>query len=138
MQNILDSILSFLPAIGLLTQEGSVPPESFLPGIWASQGTLVFDRAKLRWPGDLLHEAGYIATTPAALRSQLDDALDSLESVPQAGEAEATAWAYAAIVHLRLDPAVLFHERTSLVFIIRLNQYLTLMKLLIIPKTPII
>jgi hypothetical protein len=61
------------------------------------------------WPGDLLHEAGHIATTPPALRSSLSNGIELPDSVPYATEAEVTAWAYAAIVHLGLDPAVLFH-----------------------------
>ena len=84
-------------------------PARFCPG-FESRGTLVYERAALRWPGDVLHEAGHIAVTPAALREALDDALDSPPAVAHAGEVEATAWAYAATVHLELDPSVLFHE----------------------------
>ncbi len=98
MLSTLDSILAFLDEIKLLASEGVVPPDSCLPGIRVSRGMLVFDRATLRWPGDLLHEAGHIAVTPSSLRAALDDALDSSDSVPHAGEAEATAWAYVAIV----------------------------------------
>jgi hypothetical protein len=110
MQACLDSILAFLAEIGIVTREASTPAGSFLPGIRISRGTLLFDRSALRWPGDLLHEAGHIATAPAALRASLDDALESSDSVPHAGEVEATAWAYAAVVQLQLDPAVLFHD----------------------------
>jgi hypothetical protein len=107
---LLNTILTFLDEIQLSATEGFVSPDSFLPGIRIAGGTLVFDRAALRWPGDLLHEAGHIAVAPASLRSSLDDALDSAHSVANAGEVEATAWAYAATVHLRLAPSVLFHE----------------------------
>jgi hypothetical protein len=106
----LNAILSFLDDIQLSASEGFVPPDSFLPGLRISRGALIFDRAALRWPGDLLHEAGHIAVTPSSLRSALDAALESPGCVPHAGEAEATAWAYAAIVHLHLHPSVLFHE----------------------------
>lgn len=106
----LDTILAFLVEIELSASEGVVPPDSFLPGIRVAHGTLVFDRDSLRWPGDLLHEAGHVAVTPASLRSALDDALVATTAIPHAGEAEATAWAYAAIVHLQLAPSVLFHE----------------------------
>lgn len=106
----LNAILAFLEEISLPMQEGSVPADSFLPGIRVSRGMLIFDRPAVRWPGDLLHEAGHIAMTPAAVRPALEDALDLDGSVPQAGEAEVTAWAYAAIVHLRLPPSLLFHE----------------------------
>jgi len=110
MPEALTTILSFLDEIGLRASERPIPPgSSFLPGIRITQGTLVFDRTALRWPGDLLHEAGHIAVTPASLRPLLDDALDPSLSGPYAREVEATAWAYPATVHLELDPAVLFH-----------------------------
>src|SRR5215470_17845326 len=107
---ILDTILAFLADIQIPVGEGPVPADSVLPGIRLVRGTLVYDRAALRWPGDLLHEAGHIAVTPAALRPVLSGALESPVEAPHAGEVEATAWAYAAAVHLGLPPAALFHE----------------------------
>jgi hypothetical protein len=109
MHDILQTIIEFLTGIGILITEGAVPGDAFLRGVRISQGTLVFDRATLRWPGDLLHEAGHIAVTPAALRTSLDGALDASASLPHAGEVEAIAWSFAAVVHLGLDPSVLFH-----------------------------
>lgn len=103
-------ILGFLGSIGLPVREGQVPNGSFLPGVRIERGGLCVDRARLLWPGDLLHEAGHLAVVPAALRSAMDDALQDLPAVPHGGEIEATAWAWAALQHLGLDPAVLFHE----------------------------
>ncbi len=110
MSDVLETILAFLADIGITATEGPVPPESFLPGVRISAGTLIFDRASLRWPSDLLHEAGHIAVMPSSLRRSLDDALDAEPEAENAGEVEAIAWAYAASVHLQLDAAVLFHE----------------------------
>lgn len=107
---VLDRILAFLDGIGLPTAEAPVDAAAFLPGVRVVEGVVVYDRATLRWPADLLHEAGHIAIVPAALRVRLTDQLDLGAEVEHAGEAEATAWAYAAIVHLRLDPALLFHD----------------------------
>lgn len=106
----LDLVLDFLSKVEVPVREGPVPADSVLPGILVSRGWLIIDRAAIRWPGDLLHEAGHIAVTPAAHRDELDGALESSSQAPFSGEVEATAWAYAAIVHLGLDPAVLFHE----------------------------
>ena len=53
-----DRIVDFLRGIGLPVTEGSVPDDCFLPGVRIHHGTLVFDRQRLQWPGDLLHEAG--------------------------------------------------------------------------------
>ncbi|KRD14609.1 hypothetical protein ASE39_16845 [Acidovorax sp. Root267] len=105
-----DRILDFLRGIGLAVFEAEVPDDSFLPGVRIERGGLRVDRARLRWPGDLLHEAGHLAVVPAAQRPTLDDALQDLPAVPHGGEIEATAWAWAALCHLRMDSAVLFHD----------------------------
>jgi hypothetical protein len=103
------SIVEFLNRIGIKTTSGPVPACCFLPGVRVLRGTLVYDAASLTWPGDLLHEAGHITVAPAALRETLNDGIEVPDSVSFASEAEATAWAYAAVRHLKLDPAVLFH-----------------------------
>jgi hypothetical protein len=103
-------IVAFLRGIGIAVTQGRVPEDAFLPGVRIAEGSLVYDPSALRWPGDLLHEAGHIATTPAAQRHRLSDDLDGQESPEHGGEIEATAWAYAASVALGLDPRVLFHE----------------------------
>lgn len=105
-----DRILDFLRGIGIAVREAEVPEGSFLPGIRIERGGLRVDRARLLWPGDLLHEAGHLAVVPAALRPALDDALQDLPAVPHGGEIEATAWAWAALRHLGLHSAVLFHD----------------------------
>lgn len=109
MHELTQTIVDFLDSIGIPVREGTVAIDSFLPGLAISHGTLVYDRKTLKWPGDLLHEAGHIATMPASLRALLSDSLEESPAVPHAGEAEATAWAYAAIVHLGMAPSVLFH-----------------------------
>lgn len=106
----LDRILAFLDEIRLPVAEGPVPEDSFLPGVRIAGGIVVYDRAALRWPGDLLHEAGHIAVTPSRLRPALSDGLAQMPCVEHAGEVEATAWAFAAVAHLRLHPSVLFHD----------------------------
>ncbi|KGM56299.1 hypothetical protein N800_08880 [Lysobacter daejeonensis GH1-9] len=106
---VLAKIVDFLNNIGIETSEGVVPDSSFLPGVRITSGQLVYDPASLTWPGDLLHEAGHIATVPSSLRSMLSDGVELPEPATYATEAEATAWAYAAVRHLQLDPAVLFH-----------------------------
>lgn len=103
------TIVEFLCSIGLDVRAAAVADDAFLPGLRIAAGSLLVDRARLRWPGDLLHEAGHIATTPAAARAHLDDALASAPAIAHAGEAEATAWAWAALQHLGLAPDLLFH-----------------------------
>lgn len=106
----LDTILAFLDGIGLPPIETTLDEGVFLPGLRIDAGRLLFDRVRLRWPGDLLHEAGHLAVMPARLRGTLSDDVAAAAAVPHAGEVEATAWAYAATVHLGLPASVLFHE----------------------------
>lgn len=108
-RTVVDDIVRFLRGIGIAVREDAVPDDAFLPGLRIESGGLVVDRATLVWPGDLLHEAGHIAVTPAADRHLLTDDLHEQIETPHAGEVEATAWAYAAAVALKLDPSVLFH-----------------------------
>jgi hypothetical protein len=101
----LDRIVSFCREIGLVVQERELPADTFVPGILIENGHLVIDRAKLAYPGDLLHEAGHIAVTPPSQRAAMSGNLQST----QADEIAAQAWSFAAARHLGIDPAVVFH-----------------------------
>ena len=111
MQEALDRIVEFLLAIGIPTRPGPVAQGSFLSAIRVVHGGLVYDPQHLRWPGDLLHEAGHIAVTPAAQRAGLNDALDGAEAAAHGGELEAMAWSWAALVYLGLPGELLFHAQ---------------------------
>jgi hypothetical protein len=104
--SIFATIAAFLAEIGLPVEIGEIRQPTFLPGIHAESGILRVDSAKLSWPGDLLHEAGHLALLTGEQRRQV------MGNVGDDGGAElgAIAWSYAAAVHLRLDPGVVFHE----------------------------
>jgi len=71
---------------------------------------MIVDETKLKYPGDLLHEAGHLAVAPGEIRGLLDDEVElpgfNMDSI----EAGAMAWSYAAALHLNLDPSVVFHK----------------------------
>jgi hypothetical protein len=98
-------IAGFLIGIGLPVHAGAVPDRTFLPGIHVANGVLIVDEARLTYPGDLLHEAGHLAVTPAARRNSVDG--DAGEDGGE--EMAAIAWSYAAALHLGLAPEVVFH-----------------------------
>jgi len=102
-------IAEFLNGIGIEVVPGRLDGESFLPGILVERGGLLVDEGKLSYPGDLLHEAGHLAVAPAGLRPALGGEVFIPGADMNAVEAEATAWAYAAVTHLKLEPSVLFH-----------------------------
>lgn len=105
----LEAVVGFLQRIGIPVRAGELTSDTFLPAVRIVGGTLVYDRARLRWPGDLLHEAGHIAVTPRHRRTALNDALDGAEAAPHGGEVEAIAWSWAAAMHIGLAPEELFH-----------------------------
>ena len=98
-------IAGFLGEIGLPVRAGEILERTFLPGIHVVRGVLVVDEARLAYPGDLLHEAGHLAVTPAARRNSIDG-----NTGDDGGEEMAAiAWSYAAAMHLGLSPDVVFH-----------------------------
>ena len=105
-QPLTDAIVAFLHGLGLRVEEATLDDTCFLPGVALREGTVVIDRERLRWPGDVLHEAGHVATCPPSRRDSLDGKL----SVTPAEEMAVLAWSYAAAVHMGIDPLVVFHE----------------------------
>ena len=97
-------ILAFLARIGIAVALEPVGEDSFLPAMRLRAGALVVDPERLRWPGDLLHEAGHIAVTDPALRPTLDEA-----SNDPGEEMAAIAWSWAAAIEIGLGPAIVFH-----------------------------
>ena len=103
---MLATLRAFLSEIGIPTIERALPGPTFLPGLTLEAGAIVVDRTRLLYPGDLLHEAGHVAITPAADRSRLSPT----SSFTLGDDLAAIAWSWAALTHLRLDPAVVFHD----------------------------
>ncbi len=98
-------MLAFMEEIGLGWDAADLPEKTFLPGLCVRQGRLLVDAARLAYPGDILHEAGHLAVTPAADRGSLGP--DGLEDAGH--EMAALAWSYAACLHLGLPPETVFH-----------------------------
>jgi hypothetical protein len=101
----LPAIAAFLARAGISLRAEPLEGEQFLPGIAVRGGGLVYDPAKLRYPGDLLHEAGHIAATDPALRPFMSNPTDD-----PGEEMAAIAWSWAALVEIGLAPELLFHE----------------------------
>lgn len=108
---MIDTIITFIRDIGIVVHEQVIQESTFLPGIDIRNGTLVIDKNKLLYSGDLLHEAGHIAVTPAARRMRLNEQLIKESKHREAEEMMAIAWSYAACIRLNIDPLVVFHEQ---------------------------
>jgi hypothetical protein len=99
-------IIDFLHEIGLEITRAELSQKTFLPGISVDRGAILLDEAKLLYPGDLLHEAGHLAVIAPEKRKQVQVDVGN----KAAEEMMAIAWSYAALVHLGLEPSVVFHE----------------------------
>jgi hypothetical protein len=102
---ITEKIVDFLLEIGLDVQSTTFEDDGFLPGIKLERGALLIDESKLKYPGDLLHEAGHLAVKPP---------LERFETTLNAGgdgaeEMMSIAWSYAAAVYLEIPLDVVFH-----------------------------
>ena len=104
-EKLIALIVAFLSEIGIEVRLEPLTENTILPGINVYHGTLVIDETKLKYPGDLLHEAGHIAVVPSDRRIRLH------RNVGQRAHEEmlAIAWSYAAAVHLGLAADVVFH-----------------------------
>lgn len=107
---VLKRILKFFNEIPIEYHLAKIEAETFLPGIQIKNGALQIDLEKLKYPGDLLHEAGHIAVTESAERAVLND--NVIENKPEkAGEEMAVLlWSFAAAKHIGLPAEIVFHD----------------------------
>ncbi|HKP71178.1 MAG TPA: hypothetical protein VJV05_17960 [Pyrinomonadaceae bacterium] len=111
VNELIATICEFLNSIGIGVSDGEVSDgESFLPGIEVKDGSLILDRSRLKYPGDLLHEAAHLAVVPSEIRSSMSGEVNTPDGEPNSIELMAMLWSYAASLQLELNPRVVFHE----------------------------
>ena len=102
---VTNTIATFLTEIGLTVRAGEISGRTFVTGVQIDHGALLIDEAKLAYPGDMLHEAGHLAVMLPGRRQRAHIDVGKKASEEMA----AIAWSYAALVHLKLDPSIVFH-----------------------------
>lgn len=102
--------VKFIEALGLPVYAREITHDSFLPGIALGPACLYVDAAKLKYPGDILHEAGHLAVTMASDRVKVGTPEQAPDWPPKGEEMAAILWSYAAALHLEIDLEWLFHE----------------------------
>jgi hypothetical protein len=105
---IIEIIINFVESVGIKVFKMPIAGNTFLPGLQLKDGALIVDTEKLLYPGDILHEAGHLATTSPEVRKTMSDDLPPTQE-NQGGEIMALAWSYAAARHLQIDPHIVFH-----------------------------
>lgn len=107
---ILENIFAFLKEIGIPFNLTQIEVETFLPGLQIRNGELQIDLQKLKYPGDLLHEAGHIAVTTSEERGVLNDNVIENNEAKAGEEMAVLLWSYAAAQKIGLATEVVFHE----------------------------
>src|SRR5580698_10672688 len=98
-----ERLVAFVRGIGIEVRTAALPEKTILPGLDTRHGAVLIDETRMTHPGDILHEAGHLAVTDPTERNA-----PQLSPTP-ADEMTSIAWSYAALCHLALDPAVVFH-----------------------------
>ena len=99
-----ERLVAFVRSIGIDVRTATLPEKTVLPGLDIRHGAIMVDEARMTHPGDILHEAGHLAVTDPLKRDA-----PQLSPTP-ADEMTSIAWSYAALRHLDLDPAIVFHD----------------------------
>ncbi len=106
----LQKTIQFLTSIGIQVIERNLDDTTFLPGLNLGPNIIFVDYAKLKYPGDLIHEAGHIAVTAPEQRELIGTDNISEEWPTPGDEIAAILWSYAAARHLQLPADFVFHE----------------------------
>jgi hypothetical protein len=104
-----DKAVAFIRSIGITVEFRTIDTECFLPGLSVNSGVIIVDLDKLKYPGDILHEAGHIAVVPAEERTTLNSSTLETRTDNAAEEMMTIAWSYAVCLHLDIDPGFVFH-----------------------------
>lgn len=130
-----EKCIAFVNAIGIQTIFRSLGDDSFLPGFLIENGTIIIDRDTLKYPGDILHEAGHVAVVSTKDRARLTENAIIKRKDREAEEIMAIAWSYAACLHLDIDPDYVFHEEgyrggsSDIMESCRMNDYIGILML---------
>jgi hypothetical protein len=103
-------IVDFINRIGITCIPQKLAHNTFLPGIDIQNGAILYDPEHMKFPGDLLHEAGHLAVLLPEDRKKAcspDKLFGDLQEM--GAELGAIAWSWAAITELSLPPEIVFH-----------------------------
>jgi hypothetical protein len=109
-KELINKITTFINDIGLECVEGELPSSTFLPGMHVENGRIIYGYDQVKFPGDLIHEAGHLAVILPDERKVAGPENISGSLDPGGAELAAIAWSWAALQHLQLAPELLFHD----------------------------
>lgn len=104
-----ESIKSFLEEIGIPLKQKKLEDDCFLPGLKIDKGTLYYDPGKLKYTGDILHEAGHIALMTKEEKTIIVGSVSEFRDPGKEDEIGVLCWTFAALTHLGIPPEIVFH-----------------------------
>lgn len=108
-KDVLKTIIDFLFSINIKVVEQELPNNTFLPGLSLAGNSILLDINKLKYPGDILHEAAHIAVTEAHIRPLIGTSAIGDNWPTEGDEIAAILWSFAAAKYLNLDLKIVFH-----------------------------
>jgi hypothetical protein len=108
-EEVIARCYSFIRSIGIEIEERVLDGKTFVPGITIDAGRVIVDRDKMKYPGDLLHEAGHIALLlPEARRHMNGDATGGNKE-NEGYELGVLVWSYFAAKKAGVPLKAVFH-----------------------------
>ena len=80
-----------------------------MPGLKIQENSIRLDRKRLKYVGDILHEAGHLAVTPEDQRILIGTEKMDPTWPSDGDEIAAILWSFAASYYLKLDLEIVFH-----------------------------
>jgi hypothetical protein len=105
----INKTIQFLKEIGIEIIEKKLDDTTFLPGLALGSNCLYIDYEKLKYPGDILHEAGHLAVTTPLERNQIGTNEMAKDWPTQGEEIAAMLWSFAACNYLEFPLDFVFH-----------------------------
>jgi hypothetical protein len=99
----------FVELIGITVVERDLQKPTVIPGLELAANCILVDYDRLRYPGDLLHEAGHLAVTPANQRWAVGTDKLQLPWPTDGEELGAILWSYAAALEIGVPLDLVFH-----------------------------
>ena len=110
--DLAQSLIAFCRQIGLVISERNLDiGRSMLPGVQIQSGSIEVDRFGLIHPGDILYAASCLAICHPSKRANTSTPLSFKDKQSQTAHSmAASAWCYAACLHLKIPPRIVFHD----------------------------
>jgi hypothetical protein len=106
---VIERCCTFIRSIGIEIEERIIEGTTFVPGIAIDKGHLIVDVSKMKYPGDLLHEAGHIAVVTPDERPSMNGDATGGKKENQGQELGVLLWSFFAAQEAGVPLQTVFH-----------------------------